>query len=333
LSSLRELGGTKRPAEDDVQTRSYRVQMSHVARPGLEQRSIKNVDELTSRVPSKLIPGKLDQLEIPFKGTIDPSSGTYRTTWAQGEARAIDIVLATNMLGVGVDVRRLGLMVVNGQPKSAAEYIQATSRVGRVFPGLICTVLAWSRPRDLSHYETFEHHHATFYKHVEGQSVTPFAARALDRGLTGTMVGWLRLGHEAYNPNLGAGRLDSVSRPEVAELKRAMSQRGGRVTDDKDVQNLVEAMVGERCDEWVKEATRGGRKLGYEAGKRRKKGEGDVAALLKKPGLQSWDRFTVPLSLREVEPAVRLVMDQDRLPEGPRWKPKPQKQKQTGGAT
>ena len=244
----------------------------------------------------------------------------------------MDIVLASSMLGVGVDVVRLGLMVVNGQPKSTAEYIQATSRVGRFFPGLVCTVLAWSRPRDLSHYETFEHYHATFYKHVEAQSVTPFAPRALDRGLTGVLVSWLRLGRDEYNPNLGAERLDSASKPDVADLKKVMSRRGGRVTDSKDVQKLAEDMVGERCDEWVNEATRGGRRLGYEAGKKRKKGEGDIAALLKKPGLQPWDHFTVPFSLREVEPGVRLVMNSDNLPEGPPWRPRPPEPKQTGDA-
>lgn len=332
FNSLRELGGMRRLAEDDVQTRSYRVQMSRVARPGLAQRSVKNVDELTSRVPNKEIPRKLDHLEIAFKAAFDPATGKYKASWARGEARAMDIVLASSMLGVGVDVVRLGLMVVNGQPKSTAEYIQATSRVGRFFPGLVCTVLTWSRPRDLSHYETFEHYHATFYKHVEAQSVTPFAPRALDRGLTGAMVGWLRLSHDEYNPNLGAEQLDSASKPEVASLKQVMSERGGRVTDSKLIQKLAEDMVGERCDEWVNEATRGGRRLGYEAGKARKKGEGDIAALLKKPGMQAWDHFTVPLSLREVEPGVRLVMNSDNLPEGPPWKAKPQEPKQAGGA-
>jgi len=332
FNSLRELGGMRRLAEDDVQTRSYRVRMSRVARPGLAQRSVKNVDELTSRVPNKEIPRKLDQLEISFKASIDPATGTYKASWTKGEARAMDIVLASSMLGVGVDVVRLGLMVVNGQPKSTAEYIQATSRVGRFFPGLVCTVLTWSRPRDLSHYEAFEHYHATFYKHVEAQSVTPFAPRALDRGLTGTMVSWLRLSNDEYNPNLGAERLDSASKPEVADLKHLVSQRGARVTDSKEVQRLAEEMIGERCDEWVNEATRGGRRLGYEAGKRRKKGEGDIAALLKRPGLHAWDHFTVPLSLREVEPGVRLVMNSVTLPKGPEWKPWPQEPKQKGGA-
>jgi ATP-dependent helicase YprA (DUF1998 family) len=98
------------------------------------------------------------------------------------------VLLATNMLSVGVDVKRLGLMVVMGQPKTTAEYIQATSRVGRSKPGVVCTLFNWARPRDLSHYERFEHYHATFYQQVEGLSVTPFAARALDRGLSAVLV-------------------------------------------------------------------------------------------------------------------------------------------------
>jgi len=315
FNSLRELGGMRRLAEDDVQTRSYRVQMSDVSRPGLSQRSIRNVDELTSRVSNKEIPRKLDQLEVKFKAA-----------WAKGETRAIDIVLATNMLSVGVDVNRLGLMVVNGQPKNTAEYIQATSRVGRVFPGLVCTVLTWSRPRDLSHYETFEHYHATFYKHVEAQSVTPFAPRALDRGLTGTMVSVMRLVNDPLNPNLGAQTLDNSGRPEASTVRTVVSDRAWKVKD-KAARLRVDTMVADRIDRWVKEAIKAGRRLGYET----ERGQGDVAALLKKPGATAWDEFTVPFSMREVEPGVRLVMDVARLSDPPQWRARARDTESDGG--
>jgi hypothetical protein len=310
FNSLRELGGMRRLAEDDVQTRAYRVQMSDVKRPGLSQRSVRIVDELTSRVSNKEIPKKLDQLEVKFK-----------PTWEKGETRAIDIVLATNMLSVGVDVNRIGLMVVNGQPKSTAEYIQATSRVGRVFPGLVCTVLTWSRPRDLSHYETFEHYHATFYKHVEAQSVTPFAARALDRGLTGAMVSLLRLENDSMNPNPGAQSLDSSGKGEALRARKVLSERAWRVKD-KAARMTADNMTADRIDRWVKESVKAGRRLGYET----ERGQGDLAALLKKPGSLAWDEFTVPMSMREVEPGVQLIMDASKhSSEPPSWKPKVKK--------
>jgi hypothetical protein len=310
FNSLRELGGMRRLAEDDVQTRAYRVQMSDVKRPGLSQRSVRIVDELTSRVSNKEIPKKLDQLEVKFK-----------PTWEKGETRAIDIVLATNMLSVGVDVNRIGLMVVNGQPKNTAEYIQATSRVGRSFPGLVCTVLTWSRPRDLSHYETFEHYHATFYKHVEAQSVTPFAARALDRGLTGAMVSLLRLENDFMNPNPGAQSLDSSGKGEALRARKVLSERAWKVKD-KAARTTADNMTADRIDRWVKESVKAGRRLGYET----ERGQGDLAALLKKPGALAWDEFTVPMSMREVEPGVQLIMDASKhSSEPPSWKPKVKK--------
>ena len=305
FNSLRELGGMRRLAEDDVQTRSYRVEMSDVKRPGLKQRSVKIVDELTSRVSSKEIPIKLDQLDVQYKKNWDP-----------GETKAMDIVLATNMLSVGVDVSRLGVMAVNGQPKSTAEYIQATSRVGRSFPGLVCTVLTWSRPRDLSHYETFEHYHATFYKHVEAQSVTPFAARAMDRGLTGIMVSHIRLSNELMNPNLGAGELQTSASTEAIKVKDLISDRAWRVTNKRDVKTAAERMIADRIDRWVKGATKPGRKLGYDEERRK----GDVVALLRKPGPQRWDELTAPTSMREVEPGVCLLLDPQKMDSGPSWK-------------
>jgi len=323
FNSLRELGGMRRLAEDDVQTRSYRVQMSNVTRPGLSQRSVKNVDELTSRVSGKDIPKKLDTLEVKFKAVMDPKTGKYFTKWNRGETQAIDVVLATNMLSVGVDVNRLGLMIMNGQPKNTAEYIQSTSRVGRAYPGLILTILTWSRPRDLSHYESFEHYHATFYKHVEAQSVTPFSPRAMDRGLTGTMVSLLRLGNDDLNPNLGAQQLNDIGRREISELKTLLYDRAGTLKDKKGGE-LAEDMSEERIDRWIKEAIKPGRRLCYEV-RRGAKGQGDVVQMLRKPGVGSQSVFSVPMSMREVEPGINLVMDDASLTTDSEWRLKVKK--------
>jgi len=217
----------------------------------------------------------------------------------------MDVILATNMLSVGVDVNRLGIMAVNGQPKNTAEYIQATSRVGRSFPGLVCTVLTWSRPRDFSHYETFEHYHATFYKHVEAQSVTPFASRALDRGLTGAMVSMLRLGYEVFSPNLGAMELKDSCNKSAQETKDQISKRAWLVRQKAETKENTESMIASRIDHWVKEAKVPGRNLGYERVLR----QGQTVNLIKKPSLSAWDEMTVPMSMREVEPGVRLIMD------------------------
>ena len=322
FNSLRELGGMKRLAEDDVQTRAYRVKMSMVERPGLAQRRMHadSIKELTSRVSSQDIPKYLDNLEVKFKSEFDPELQKYVTRWDKGETHAIDVVLATNMLSVGVDVNRLGVMAVNGQPKGTAEYIQATSRVGRSFPGLVCTVLTWARPRDLSHYETFEHYHATFYKHVEAQSVTPFSPRAMDRGLTGALLSLMRLENDSFSPNDGAGQLSASNQAEMQAAIKVLATRAGNVAEDNSRKQLAETELKERADEWAKEVSKGGRILGYE---KRGADKDKTVALIKSPGIQAWDNWTVPMSMREVEPGVRLIMNTSHVTDDHDWKPRP----------
>lgn len=320
FNSLRELGGMKRLAEDDVQTRSYRVQMSMVERPALAQRSVSNIRELTSRVSSQDIPKYLDNLEVKFKAEFDAAAGKYVTKWQEGDTRAIDVVLATNMLSVGVDVNRLGLMAVNGQPKGTAEYIQATSRVGRSFPGLVCTVLTWARPRDLSHYETFEHYHATFYKHVEAQSVTPFSPRAMDRGLTGALLSLMRLENDTFSPNDGAGKLAKSDQSEITDAINVLVKRAWNVSELSSTKSLAEQELKERADEWAKEVSKGGRILAYE---KRGPEKDKTVALIRSPGIQAWDNWTVPMSMREVEPGVRLIMNTSHISDDHDWKPRP----------
>ena len=172
FNSLRELGGALVLMQDDVND-SLALLAQH---RGETARHPEFIEELTSRRTQAEVRDMLDRLAI---GAAD-----------QG---ALDVVLATNMLSVGVDIPRLGLMLVNGQPKGIAEYIQATSRVGRGdVPGLVVAVLNNAKARDRSHYESFPTWHETLYRDVEPTSVTPFASRARDRTLHAVLVALVR---------------------------------------------------------------------------------------------------------------------------------------------
>ena len=179
FNSIRELAGTRRLVEDDI-----RARLRDADQRGLAKRRVRAVEELTSRKSGTDIPRILERLEARFNQALEAQRAQERKDGKPPSSTTpYDVVLATNMISVGVDVDRLGMMLVAGQPKNTSEYIQATSRIGRSSsgPGLVCTVYNWARPRDLSHYERFEHYHETFYKHVEPLSVTPFSSRALDR--------------------------------------------------------------------------------------------------------------------------------------------------------
>ncbi|REG59662.1 helicase-like protein [Paraburkholderia sp. BL6669N2] len=306
FNSMRELGGMRRLVDDDIRSR-----LRDMESRGLAKRHTPALEELTSRKNSRDIPGLLDRLEFPHDPLLPPHA---RASSKPTRANPLDVVLATNMISVGVDVKRLGLMVVGGQPKGTAEYIQATSRVGRnaQAPGLVCTVYNWGRPRDLSHYERFEHYHATFYQHVEALSVTPFAARAVDRGVSAVLAALVRLPASEFNENLAAGRLDG-SHAIVKDAIKAIALRATSVTQSTAQGQRVEKLLKARIDFWLKKAASkpGGARLGYQ-GQR----DGTTVALLEKTGAGEWEDFTCLGSLRDVEPSVGLIMDDKPLDDG-----------------
>ncbi|MBB5775057.1 helicase-related protein [Nonomuraea jabiensis] len=182
FNSLRLLGGAKLQVQDDVNDRLDLLSETL----GQKRRGIGRDIELTSREPSSAIPGHLQDMATPYPD-------------------ALGVILATNMISVGVDVDRLGLMVMMGQPQSTSEYIQATSRVGRKWPGLVVTLFNAARSRDRSHYENFTAYHSALYRQVEATSVTPFSARARDRGLHAAIVGLARLLIPMARPMEAAG--------------------------------------------------------------------------------------------------------------------------------
>ncbi len=292
FNSLRALGGTKRLVEDDV-----KIRLKYLNRQrGFPQRTIPNIAELTSRMDSWKIPNLLKQLDLEF-----PRPKTTGMPWP------IDILLATNMISVGVDIDRLGVMVVAGQPKSTAEYIQATSRIGRKHPGLVVTTYNWLGARDLSHYERFKSYHSALYRYVEAISVTPFSSRALDRGLRALFAGINRL---AGGPNLSkqpdAQNFDNTEQ-SVETIRDYIVGRAERIVGIAN-SNLVNARLLNHQDEWMRFTDD---LLRYTWLDNSKMPPNNSRVLLKTAGTENEGEWTAPGSLREVEPTAGFYLAEE----------------------
>jgi len=179
FNSIRELGHAATLIRADIREYMNSIWIRKAIK-GDEKRFINRDIELTSRINSNDIPEYLEQLLKSWTG--DKSEFP------------VDVCLATNMISVGVDIPRLGLMTVIGQPKTTSEYIQATSRVGRSKkgPGIVFTIYNCSKPRDRSHFEHFQEYHSKIYSKVEPTSVTPFSAPARERALHAILIGLIR---------------------------------------------------------------------------------------------------------------------------------------------
>jgi hypothetical protein len=214
FNALRELGGARRIVEDEVRAKlaSYGTERRRLAPPDqpFANRRLRDVLELTSRENTDKVAAAKEALA---KSCSDPMQG-------------VDVALATNMISVGLDIGRLGLMLVQGQPKAAAEYIQATSRVGRLAdkPGLVLALLNAHKPRDRLHYEGFRHFHECFYRAVEATSVTPWAARAMDRALAAVVVAAARHLIPVLTPEAEAGEIAGYKSGRAAIVKMILDR-------------------------------------------------------------------------------------------------------------
>lgn len=336
FSATRELAGMRRYLEDDVTTRISNPDKAS----GYPRRASNGlrIGELTSRISSSEIAQTLTGLAVPFDPEKDTTAGKAEVRKQIELASkagknlpsrdwAYDVVLATSMLQVGVDVPRLGLMLIVGQPKNTAEYIQASSRVGREAnkPGLVVALSNRSRPRDMAHYEQFENYHDTFYANVEALSVTPFSDASMERGLTGLIVSAARVadapnGTSSLSPetSLGAGKI--VSRRDVVDklvtkLTARISQAAGADDAKEAGLNATSKMIL-RIDKWIEQAdlTDGG--LTYH---RKSLPQQIVTPLLISPEDEIGDDgsklFQVANSMREVQPEIDLLVSPLQLAE------------------
>ncbi|MGJ5206129.1 DISARM system helicase DrmA [Bradyrhizobium sp. HKCCYLR20261] len=303
FNALRELGGARRIVDDEVRAHltSYgrnRVRREPEGAP-FADRVLREIQELTSRYSTDQVSEARARLGLPV-----------------ADKNAVDVAMATNMISVGLDIGRLGLMVVQGQPKTAAEYIQATSRVGREGhkPGLVVTLLNIHKPRDRTHYEQFRAFHQSFYRAVEATSVTPFAPRALDRALAATLVA----GQRHVTPSLTPDRNADRAGTEPAAYKRVRDVIESKMKvareDEASIQRCL-ARLDELEQAWIGIAA----KLTANGGEFAYAGEAAVRRLLQEPFDQqpNMDKerewFVAGRSMRDTEPVSLLKL---RKPDG-----------------
>ena len=302
FNALRELGSARRIVEDEIGSRL------------LTYADRKRLDDTTGLFANRQI--AFEPVELTSRvGTANVADAKRRLSKGFTEDECVDVALATNMISVGLDITRLGLMLISGQPKTTAEYIQATSRVGRdpARPGLVLTLLNVHKPRDRSHYERFSAWHDSFYRGVEATSLTPFSPRALDRGLPAVSVALARLGIPELTPMLAARDIENHG-AETTALAQAVGDRARNHSDGlrdefgDHVGNRVQSLI----DDWARlahEAGQGGAAFGYA----RSRGSGTSTPLLREmidPDRNVLNdtqlRFRAPRSLRDVEPGVLL---------------------------
>jgi len=230
-NSRRELGKTMTLARDDIPSR-----IEVIATDKKNIRKCEVVEELSANVKGYQIPEVLEKLKLSVN-----NNGT------------IDILPCTNMISVGVDISRLGIMLINGQPKTTSEYIQASSRVGRDknrSPAIILTLFSPSKPRDRSHYEVFNTYHQSLYRYVEPTSITPWALPARDRALHAALVELVRLS-EYLLDNDQAGGFDK-SAPEFKPLYVNLKSRildSAADMDQSEIDKIV-AHLDALVDQW-----------------------------------------------------------------------------------
>ncbi|MGW6421087.1 helicase-related protein [Nocardia sp. NPDC055053] len=295
-NSLRELGRSSALIVDDVNGRLE----PRADRLGIRRRTVQagNVLELTSHRGADQLPNDLRTLKRGIGESAD----------------VIDVVLSSNMLSVGIDIPRLALMLMVGQPKTSAEYIQATSRVGRGDTnGVVVTLFRSNRPRDRSHFETFGAYHEALYRSVEPTSVTPWSLASRDRSLAGALVALVRQSFSSFSANDAAGAVDL----DNEQIRSAVERLTERLLEyvrrsDPDEAEETEADLEGLLIDWHRRA----QKARTEDDMMRYEGTpADPTALLRRFGQQR-EGWLVGDSMRSVEPNVAIVVTEPQEKDG-----------------
>ena len=303
FNSLKELGKCSTLVEDDVKDAIRRMAIRLGSRS--QARPLRAAEELTSRVSTTQLNETLDKLE----------KWTYSAENRESRRYASNIVLATNMISVGIDVPRLNVMFMVGQPKLTSEYIQASSRVGRQYPGVVFMLYDGARSRDRSHYEQFRAYHEAFYRFVEPTGATPFSGPARDRALHAVVIGALRILEARLRDEKSVANFDKETfASAIGAIRSHILTRNRNIMaktapDAEDDTPLVNEEIDNILERWQRFADQGGEDLFY--GERfmvnppdPKKGEKRLLKVFGSRNIGSEHPFDTMTSMRSVDVTI-----------------------------
>lgn len=294
-NSIRELGGARTLFDSDIRSR-LKFLFNREGYKHDERRNLRIVEELTARLSQSEIVEMMDDLS---------------QLYASDGVEAVDACLASNIIEVGVDIDRLSLMAVVGQPKTTATYIQVTGRVGRRWwerPGLILMLYNPSKSRDRSHFEQFHSYHRRLYERVEPTSATPFALSAIRRALPGALLTWARQQSDA-----DVYRIESYA-DAVRDIMDLLQERCRMIQPSVDVERSLQEMERVHADLMHKWKNNPQKWEEYPPAT-------DGEYLMLWPGQYASESqkargVTVPSSMRQVDRTGNLKIDQEYMDSG-----------------
>jgi superfamily II DNA/RNA helicase len=282
-NSLKDVGRMSNKVGDElqqsIQNEQSRLKFQHTLQFNFRKLKTRS-KELTSRIDSSKIKKTLGQLEKSF--ALDEVKGYFYP-----RKDLVDLVLATNMLSVGIDIARLNVMQINGMPRNTSEYIQASSRVGRKDKGLVIPLFDSNRARDKSHFENFLTFHQSLYKQIEPLSITPFTENTIEKMISSLFISYIRhkKGHYRNTDILKFKRQDSEQFKEMLK---------NRFPDNPNTELAINK-IDHLANDWLEKIEQ---EDPYE------KYSGEKNALLTRPGLKTAlndTKWVVMQSMRDID--------------------------------
>lgn len=149
----------------------------------------------------------------------------------RGDLESTNLLLATSTISHGVDEDSFNIMYFFGMPNNNAEYIQAYSRTGRKYTGIVIDVIRLMRIRDRSYLKNFEVFHQNKDDLVEAVPINRWAKNAIYSTLPGILSAILMQYYTVEN------HVDSLYR--AVDLKKLLLE--DKISEDDIIQHIVNA--------------------------------------------------------------------------------------------